>query len=209
MSDYLGAGPEHWEEVHGRRPPDELTWYQAHPEVSLRLIERSGIGRSDRVLDVGGGSSRLCDELLRGGFADVTVLDISSVALEHVGARFHDEVRRPTLVEGDVGAFRATNPFVLWHDRAVFHFLTDAADRRLYTDAIRANLGPGGFVVMATFGLQGPETCSGLSVQRYSPGSLAAALGDWLRPVTFEEEMHPTPAGGVQQFLYGLFARSD
>lgn len=209
MARHLGAGPEHWEKVHGRRSPDELTWYQARPELSLRLIERAGVGLSERVIDVGGGSSLLCDELLQRGFADVTVLDVSSAALAHVGTRFHDDGRKPSLVEGDIGAFRATETFALWHDRAVFHFLTGKEDRHRYTDALHANLGEGGFVVIATFGVHGPETCSGLPVRRYRPEELATALGDGLNALVFEEEYHVTPSGGSQHFLYGLFKRID
>ena len=208
MSGYLGAGPEHWEKLHDRKPPDELTWYQARPEMSLRMVEHSGIDMSDRIVDVGGGSSRLCDELLQRGFIDVTVLDISSGALARVGARFADNETKPTLVEADVGAFRANQPFGLWHDRAVFHFLVEPDNRRRYLESLRANLWAGGFAVMATFGLQGPETCSGLPVHRYGPDELAGVVGDWLKPCLFEEEFHATPAGGSQHFLYGLFEYS-
>lgn len=207
--DHLGAGPDHWNAVHGKRRPDELTWFVATPRRSLEMIERAGAAASSRVVDVGGGSSRLCDALIEAGFVDVTVVDISAAALSHVQTRLAGAADRLTLVEADAGTFRGDRPFDLWHDRAMFHFLLEASERDLYVAAMKANLAQRGHVVIATFGLRGPQKCSGLPVCRYGPESLGAALGDWLAPLAFEEEMHATPAGAAQHFLYGLFRRND
>ena len=206
---HLGAGPEHWNAVHERRTPDQLTWYQPTPQKSLALIELAGLGPSHRIVDVGGGSSRLCDELIDAGYLDVTVVDISVAALAHVAARISTPGDRVSLVEQDVGDFRSDRPFDLWHDRAVFHFLTDEHQRDRYVGSLAANLSDRGHVLMASFGLDGPDTCSGLPVMRYGADSLSAALGPWLEAIDFEEEVHVTPAGGTQHFIYGLFRRID
>ncbi|NNC39873.1 MAG: class I SAM-dependent methyltransferase [Acidimicrobiia bacterium] len=201
----IGAGPGHWNAVHVRRPPEQLTWYQREPRLSLDFIKRAGVDRSAPLIDVGGGSSRLCDELIGSGFTDVTVVDISPAALAHVETRVGDRGERLQLVEADVGEYRSGKRFDLWHDRAVFHFLLDESEVDSYIDSLTANLAAHGHVVMATFGLDGPEVCSGLPVRRYGADSLAATLGGRFEPVAFEEELHNTPRGGTQHFLYGLF----
>ena len=204
-----GAGPGHWNAVHERRPPEQLTWYQRDPRMSLEFINRAGVDQSARLVDVGGGSSRLCDELVGSGFTDVTVIDISHAALAHVETRIGDRGEHLKLVEADVGEFRSSTRFDLWHDRAVFHFLLDEAEKSRYIDSLTANLAGHGHVVMATFGLEGPDMCSGLPVQKYDADSLAATLGEQYAPVAFDEELHGTPTGGTQHFLYGLFRRTS
>ncbi|MDF1597938.1 MAG: class I SAM-dependent methyltransferase [Acidimicrobiia bacterium] len=206
---HLGAGPDHWDAVHRKRDPDQLTWFQPMPRLSLGRIERSGVEPFQRIVDIGGGSSLLCDALIERGYRDVTVVDISGAALTHVEARLQGARECVTLIEGDVGTYRGDRRFDLWHDRAVFHFLTEDDERDRYMRTMESNLAEQGHVVMATFGLQGPYMCSGLPVRRYGPESLAAALGGRFHPVTFEEELHATPAGGTQHFLYGLFRRVD
>jgi SAM-dependent methyltransferase len=205
----LGAGPGHWNAVHERRPPDQLTWYQRDPRMSLEFIRKAGVDPSDRLVDVGGGSSRLCDELIGSGFTDVTVVDISPAALAHVATRVGDRGEHLKIVEADVGEFRSSTRFDLWHDRAVFHFLLDEAEKGRYLDSLMANLADQGHVIMATFGLEGPDMCSGLPVQKYGADSLAATLGERFDPVAFDEELHGTPRGGSQHFLYGLFRRTS
>lgn len=179
------------------------------PRCSLDLIERSGIAPTQRIVDVGGGSSLLCDALIGRGYRDVTVVDISGAALAHVEARLRGNAELVTLIEGDIGTLHSDRPFDLWHDRAVFHFLVEDDERDRYVGAIESNLAGRGYVVMATFGLEGPDMCSGLPVRRYGRESLAAALGSRFQPVTFQEELHVTPAGGTQRFLYGLFKRIE
>jgi SAM-dependent methyltransferase len=203
----LGAGPGHWEAVHRLRGPEELTWFQPVPRISLELIGLTGITHGDRIIDVGAGSSRLCDRLLADGYQDVTVLDISATALAHVADRTGD-CPELLLIEGDVGSFRSGQPFDLWHDRAVFHFLVERDEREAYLESLRTNLRPTGHVIISTFGPRGPDTCSGLPVRKYSAGDLSAELGDSYRAVEFREELHETPRGGTQHFLYGLFERT-
>lgn len=206
----LGAGGEHWDAVHTRRPPDQLTWYQPDPQMSLRFINQAGVARDQPIVDVGAGSSRLCDELLARGFSDITVVDISSVALDRTRERLGESAGRVTMVEADVGTFRSDREYGLWHDRAVFHFLVGSDERIRYIDSMRSNLAPDGHVVMATFGLEGPETCSGLPVRRYDAEGLWNELGDdWLTLVDFADELHQTPRGQTQHFSYTRFRRSD
>lgn len=205
----IGAGPGHWNAVHERRPPEQLTWYQREPRLSLDFIKRAGVDQSDRLIDVGGGSSRLCFELLGSGYTDVTVIDISHAALAHVETRIGDRGEHLKLVEADAGEYRSSTTFDLWHDRAVFHFLLDESEVDRYIDSLTANLATDGHVVMATFGLEGPEMCSGLPVRRYGADSLATTLGQRFEPMVFEDELHNTPRGGTQHFLYGLFRRSS
>ncbi|HSR45233.1 MAG TPA: class I SAM-dependent methyltransferase [Acidimicrobiia bacterium] len=204
----LGAGADHWNTVHEARPPEMLTWYQPNPQNSLDLIGLAGLSASQRIVDVGGGSSLLCDRLIEIGYRDVTVIDVSAAAIAHVRSRIGPVAGPPTLVEGDIGGYRSERNFDLWHDRAVFHFLTDAEERRVYLDSLAANLTERGHVVLATFGLRGPDTCSGLPVRKYGPDDLEDALGDQFEPLAFREEAHTTPTGGTQHFLYGLFRRS-
>jgi SAM-dependent methyltransferase len=157
------------------------------------------------MLDVGGGASRLVEYLLAQGFTDLTVLDVSAVALQQARERLGPAADRVTWVEADITMFVPSRRFQVWHDRAVFHFLTDATDRQRYVAALRAALAPQGDVVIATFALEGPERYSGLPVQRYSVATLGAELGAGFVLMGEEREAHVTPAGAVQQFQYCWF----
>lgn len=198
----------HWEGVYAARGAHEVSWYQARPDTSLRLIDQLGIGPGDAVIDVGGGAANLVDHLLGRGFADVTVLDISAAALEGVKARLGERSNRVHWLVGDITRLRPPGPYRLWHDRAVFHFLTDAADRRAYVAALSAAVPAGGWLIMATFAEDGPERCSNLPVCRYSPGQLAATLGSGFVLVDALRETHVTPAQGEQKFIYACFRRA-
>jgi trans-aconitate methyltransferase len=160
------------------------------------------------LIDVGGGASVLVDALLGEGYSDLTVLDISVAVLGKVRERLGERSARVTLIQGDVTAFQPAKRFALWHDRAVFHFLVTAEDRARYVESLRSALLPEGQVVIATFGPQGPERCSGLSVQRYDAATLNEALGNDFRLLRSSLEEHRTPAGAVQQFLYTLYQRA-
>lgn len=198
---------DHWDHAYRRRGSRGVSWYQPAPAVSLELVGLLGVARSDPVVDVGGGASTLVDALVAGGFEDVTVLDVSAVALDEARQRTGDP---PGVhwVCADVAAWRPARRYRLWHDRAVFHFMVDDADRALYLLALRAGVARGGAVVMATFAPDGPRACSGLPVARYSAGELAAVIGeDFVVEVTRTEE-HTTPDGTVQPFTWvaGRFA---
>jgi len=169
------------------------------------MIRRTGVSRTVPIIDVGGGASRLVDYLLAHGFVDVTVLDVSATALMRARERLGTAADRVTWIAADITAFASPRRFQVWHDRAVFHFLTEAADRQRYVAALRAALAPRGHVVIATFGLDGPERCTGLPVERYSATTLAAELGPGFTLLGEQREPHVTPAGTVQQFQYCWF----
>lgn len=197
----------HWEDVYRRREPEQLSWYQARPEQSLRLIERAAAAAGRRVIDVGGGAATLIDSLLDLDFAGLAVLDLSGVAIARAKARLGVRAGLVEWFEADVTSFEPPHRWDVWHDRAVFHFLTDPADRRAYGAVLRRALEPAGQVVIATFGPRGPQRCSGLEVVRYSAGSLAGELGPELVLVESAVEAHRTPAGATQEFLYCRLVR--
>lgn len=199
----------HWEQVYSTRKPHEVGWYQAYPDVSLKLIAATGAGKGAAIIDVGGGASCLVDELLAEGYRDLSVLDISAAALVAVKSRLGDKEGAVKWLEEDITCFVPPRQYQIWHDRAVFHFLTEAADRRRYLDVVCAALPPGGHLVMATFALDGPAQCSGLDVVRYSPESLRREVGDGFELVESLAGMHITPSMGQQSFTFCRFARKD
>ena len=195
----------HWEEIYAKRSHHEVSWFQPHAVLSLTLIQDAAPGRDARILDVGGGASMLADDLLEAGYRKVTVLDLSASALEAVRQRLGDAGQAVTLISGDITR-EALPPAScdVWHDRAVFHFLTDPDDRRRYLDQVRRVVSPGGLVLVATFAEDGPTKCSGLEVARYSAFQLHAAFGDGFRLLESRRERHVTPSGGTQWFTYCL-----
>ena len=200
---------EHWEAVYESKAPDQLSWYRPHLELSLQLIDQVGLSKSAQIIDVGGGASTLVDDLLARGFTNVTVLDVSSAALEATRTRLGSNERLVRWVTADVTqASFETGSVDLWHDRAVFHFLRGEDEKRRYVAVMRRAVTPGGYVLMATFGPEGPEHCSGLEVDRYDADTLAAQLGPGFRMIHATTEIHWTPWGIGQQFLYCLFRAS-
>jgi SAM-dependent methyltransferase len=196
----------HWEGIYEKKAPDEVSWYQADPEISLRLIDAVTDGDvSRRVLDVGGGASLLTDRLLDLGYGSLGVLDVASSALRRVRERLGNRREGVEWFESDVTNFTSPHPWDVWHDRAVFHFLTDPDDRRMYVESLTAALEPGGHAIIATFSPDGPPKCSGLDVVRYSPEALAEELGGGFRLIESVAEMHTTPSGGRHAFVYGVF----
>ncbi|MEW5738652.1 MAG: class I SAM-dependent methyltransferase [Myxococcota bacterium] len=193
----------HWEGVYGRKRSTEVSWYRPHLESSLAFIEGSGLSKDTAIIDVGGGASTLVDDLLDRGYTNLTVLDVSAKALETAQARLGQRARRVKWLVADIThANLPDNAFDFWHDRAVFHFLQAAEERRRYVEAVHRALKPGGHVVVATFGPQGPEKCSGLAVRRYSASELHAEFGDEFDQVGDLTEVHHTPSGAEQQFVY-------
>ena len=205
MNDAEARRIAHWEQVYRTRHPTEVSWYQADPATSLRLIEETGVRRSAPILDVGGGASVLADRLVAAGYADVTVLDISSAALAVVQERLGPAVR---VIMADVTRVEPARRYALWHDRAVLHFLTDPEDQRAYVRTLTQALQPGGHVILATFALDGPARCSGLPVERYDAARMVALLGPGFQLRRAETEVHLTPAGVSQHFQYGHFTHS-
>ena len=195
----------HWDGVYGRVAHDAVSWYRPHLDTSLRLIQ-GAVGPEASVIDVGGGHSTLVDDLLQQGFRNITVLDVSDIALSHSRQRLGQAAKSVTWHAGNI--LTASLPhggYDVWHDRAVFHFLLDPQQRIDYARQLEHALRPGGHLVMATFGPQGPMKCSGLEVCRYDAESLAKLLGPRFHLVESLLEMHHTPSGGQQQFLYCHF----
>lgn len=198
---------DHWENVHRSTSATEVSWFQEVPELSLAMIRAAGIGPDTRVIDVGGGAARLVDHLLDRGFRDLTVLDISRSALECSRRRLGHRAGSVEWIEADITACPPRGRYDLWHDRAVFHFLTDPDQRGAYARALYACLAPKSHVVMATFAEDGPRRCSGLDVVLYSPQLLQSTLGPGLELVTSRHEQHRTPSGVGQRFVYCLLRR--
>jgi 2-polyprenyl-3-methyl-5-hydroxy-6-metoxy-1,4-benzoquinol methylase len=197
----------HWENVYSTRKTHEVSWYQAYPEIPLHLIASTGVGKKAAIIDVGGGASNLVDALLENGYSDVTVLDLSSAALEATKARLGQASSQIEWLLADVANFTPPRQYDVWHDRAVFHFLTEASDRQRYMEAVRAALPPGGHLIMATFALDGPPQCSGLDVVRYSPESLKLEVGEGFTLAESFGSLHITPSQGKQSFTFCRFIR--
>lgn len=204
-----GRAKTHWEAVYAQRTPDSVSWFQPHAEHSLELIARAGLTRDAAIIDVGGGASTLADDLLARGYHDLTVLDLSAAALAAAQVRLGDDARRVSWVETDITAVDLPRQrYDLWHDRAVFHFLTDAAQRHAYVEGVLQSVKPGGHVIVATFAEDGPDRCSGLPVMRYGADTLHAEFGAPFELLEHSRETHHTPGGAVQQFVYCYCRRS-
>lgn len=196
---------KHWEGVYGKKKPTEVSWYQAEATLSLSLVNEAAAGRPISLIDVGGGASTLVDQLVDRPSTDITVLDLSGTALRETQARLAAKVARVRWIEGDIlNVDLPEAGYDVWHDRAVFHFLTDASDRRRYVDQVRRSVRAFGHVLVATFDADGPETCSGLEVARYSPERLHAEFGSPFHLIRSVRETHVTPWGTTQKFVYCL-----
>jgi SAM-dependent methyltransferase len=198
---------EHWRSVYQTKRPDEVSWYQASPEPSLAALDRAGALPSMSLVDVGAGASTLVDALLGRGWRDVTLVDIAEPALEAARQRLGDKAGQVQWEVADVRHWRPDRSFDIWHDRAVFHFLTGVGERTLYKRALTEGTRSGSLAILATFALDGPETCSGLPVQRYDATSLAIELGDEFAPVADWTGAHVTPWGAEQRFQWCIFRR--
>jgi cysteine desulfurase len=210
----LGATPaprpslrDYWQGVYEQKGEEEVSWFQALPQTSLDLIARTGVAQDARIVDLGGGASRLVDALLASGFSRVTVVDIAAAALERARRRLGARASAVTWVASDVAAWTPGSTFDLWHDRAVFHFMVRDEDRNAYLATLRRALRSGGHAIIGTFASDGPERCSGLPVRRYEPEMVAAELGTGFRLVESVREEHVTPGGKVQRFQFSRFVR--
>ena len=197
-----------WESVHAHQGVRGVSWWQDVPQLSLDLIESAGLGPADPILDVGAGWSTLVDHLVQRGHRDVTAVDLSATALQAARDRMGPTGRDVVLEVGDVLDLHPTRRYGLWHDRAVFHFLTEQADRDAYRASLDRSLGPPGWVVVATFGPKGPDSCSGLPVVRYTHAELAAEFPGFDLAATSGED-HQTPWGSTQQFTAVLLRRQS
>lgn len=195
----------HWDRVFTTNGERGVSWFEIVPEVSLRLMEAAGLTLETCVLDVGGGNSRLVDCLAARGLDCLAVLDVSETALHQAQRRLGDTAKAPIWIASDVTGDWTLKPMDIWHDRAVFHFLTEPSDRLKYVGHLRDTLKRGGTAIIATFAPGGPEQCSGLPVRRYSPPMLATELGDAFALAEAVPYLHTTPWGSTQAFQYSRF----
>lgn len=193
----------HWEKVYAAREPETVSWYRAHLETSLALIERAVDSRSACIIDIGSGESTLVDDLAAKGYTNVTVLDVSQIALDVTKKRVGLLAKQIEWIVADITQVQlAPLAYDVWHDRAVFHFLTSFEQRAAYVRNVARSVKPGGHVIVSTFGPEGPRRCSGLQVMRYNAESLHEEFGPRFRLVESFKELHHTPFGTTQQFLY-------
>lgn len=193
----------HWETVYSTRSADAVSWYQLHAERSLAMIRSTGVPHSGAIIDVGGGASTLVDDLVAEGYQNLTVVDLSATALKVARQRLGNRAEMVDWREGDITtAVLPDHHFDIWHDRAVFHFLTEEQDRRAYVANVMRAVKPLGHIIVATFAADGPSKCSGLPVARYSAEQLHAEFGASFALVRWEHESHHTPAGAIQKFVY-------
>jgi SAM-dependent methyltransferase len=194
---------EHWENVYSRKQAEEVSWFQPHAELSLQIIHDNLVPADACIVDVGGGASTLVDDLLASGYTNLTVLDLSGVALQKARSRLGARASDVTWREADVlTADLPANYFDVWHDRAVFHFLLTDDERQRYVAQVLRAVKPGALVIVATFAEDGPEKCSGLPVMRYSANALHAEFGAPFELLGSVPESHLTPGGNVQRFVY-------
>jgi len=204
------SNSEHWENVYRSKQVDSVSWFQQHAEISLEIIRSTGLNPADaRVIDVGAGASVLVDDLLAANYQHVTVLDIAESALAVSRARLGDRAAQVDWRVGDVTTVDLPQAgYDIWHDRAVFHFLTREEDRKRYVEQVWRAVRPGGFVIVATFGPNGPLQCSNLDVCRYAPEALHGEFGAGYELISHQAETHATPAGKSQEFVYCYCRRS-
>jgi 2-polyprenyl-3-methyl-5-hydroxy-6-metoxy-1,4-benzoquinol methylase len=194
---------EHWDTVYSTKASTEVSWFQLHADLSMKLIRKAEVPQSGTIIDVGGGASTLVDDLLAHGYANLTVLDLSGAALETARKRLGAQSEKVQWMEADI--LQATLPeqaYDVWHDRAVFHFLTSEEERHAYVKQVLHAVRPGGLVIVATFAQDGPTKCSGLPVMRYSASELHSEFGESFLLLGHEEESHLTPSGREQHFVY-------
>lgn len=203
----MEKGRDHWDAVYGLRGEAEVSWFEAEPEASVREILAACPGRACSLIDVGGGASRLPDALIAEGFQDLTVVDLSLRALELAQRRLGADASRVSWIEADVTLWRPRRRYDVWHDRAVFHFLTTPDEQAAYVATLRAALSPEGAVIIATFAPGGPERCSGLPIMQHDGESLERVLGPDFKRLETTFHHHVTPGGGDQRFQYSRFWR--
>lgn len=198
--------PSHWEDVYRRKAPETVSWFQDDPRPSLDALTACGPDHR-ALIDVGGGASRLVDTLLARGWRDLSVLDISHAALAHAQARLGKQAAQVTWIVADLTDWHPDRTYDVWHDRAVFHFLTKPQQRSAYISALRQALRPGGLVILATFAPDGPDKCSGLPVRKYAAPDLLAQLGGGFHLLRTFREVHHTPGDVPQPFTWAVFER--
>jgi SAM-dependent methyltransferase len=199
----------HWQNVYAKKGENEVSWFQENPAPSLELIAQVGATSASAIIDIGGGASRLVDKLVERGFKDITVLDLSEAALEAAKGRLGGRAAQVHWIVADATVWEPQKAYDIWHDRAAFHFLTEDRDRAAYVARLEGALKVGGYAVIATFALDGPERCSGLPVVRYDPVSLGQTLGRAFQLLDTRRHAHATPWGSNQSFQFSVFRRGS
>ena len=198
---------KHWGDVYQDKTPSELSWYQKEPKLSLELIRSTNAGSNDAIIDIGAGTSVLVDYLKKEHYTNLTVLDISENAIAIAKKRLGKSAKSINWIVSDITKFDVFQKFSLWHDRALFHFLTDPSDREIYVKALINALSHEGHLIIATFAIGGPKKCSGLEIVQYDSEKMIAELGDNFKLVEERKEVHITPANKEQKFNFFLFRR--
>ena len=197
----------HWQNVYTKKSENEVSWFQENPAPSVELIAQVGATSTSAIIDIGGGASRLVDNLVELDFENITVLDLSEAALEAAKDRLGGRATRVQWIVADATVWEPREAYDIWHDRAAFHFLTEERDRAAYIARLEGALKVGGHAIIATFALDGPERCSGLAVVRYDPASLGQTLGRTFQLVDTRQHAHATPWGSNQSFQFSVFRR--
>lgn len=195
----------HWEKIYRDKGEFQVSWFQETPAISLELIRATGATPQSSIIDVGGGASRLVDALVAQDYKDLTVLDLSEVGISIAKARLGERAAAVTWIVADATRWQPPRHYDVWHDRAAFHFLTDAGDRKAYVARLTQTLQPGGHAIIGTFAVDGPERCSGLPVVRYDAARLSATLGSAFALVETRRHEHQMPMGGTQRFQFSVF----
>lgn len=200
---------KHWENIYQTKSLQEVSWYQPVPETSLQIMANLNIPTTASVIDMGGGDSFLVDELLQKGFTDVSVLDISEAALKRAQARLGNQAITVEWICADAAQFIPTKNYDYWHDRAAFHFLTDAQEIEQYLKTAYKAINPGGYLTVGTFSENGPLKCSGIPIQQYSEAQLSATFGKYFKKISCFTIDHPTPFDTIQNFIFGVFQKTN
>ena len=198
---------KHWGNVYQGKSPLSVSWYQKDPKISLELIRSTQVESNEAIIDVGGGASVLVDNLIKESFTNLAVLDISESAIAIAKKRLGDSAKNIEWFESDITQFDAPKKFVLWHDRALFHFLTDPSDRGSYINVLDYALRPKGHLIIATFAIGGPEKCSGLEIVQYNSEKMICELGENFELIQERKETHITPANKKQNFIFFHFLK--
>ena len=200
------AAKEHWENIYQTKKSNEVSWHQEKPKTSLNLISEADLNKDDKLIDIGAGDSMLVDNLLTLGFKNITVLDISSNALNRAKKRLGNRADDVKWVVSDLREFETSDKYDLWHDRAVLHFLTEEKDIDKYVKKVRQLLKPDGYLIVSAFSRNGPKRCSGLEIRQYSEDSMKRLFSGFEHVKSFEEE-HLTPVGASQIFISSIFKK--
>jgi len=205
----MNSRKEHWENVYSTKDHTEVSWYQESPEISLALLSKINAQPSQSVVDVGCGASLLADNLITHGYKNITLIDLSDKALSLIKSRLGDNADIPEYLSDDITTIKFNKSFDIWHDRAVFHFLTDATDRESYMSTLSKNLTPTGHAIIGAFSLNGPKKCSGLDIVQYDAAKIKSVLPQGLELEATTSDTHVMPNGSTQEFMYFIIKHNN